>query len=81
VTETNSNLVVRTPRDIARRLGSIRGVRREMARLYADARGGDLEPSVAAKLSYVLCCIQKSLEAEVIEQRLAALEAAAERKP
>ncbi|MEJ1966494.1 MAG: hypothetical protein WDO56_35130 [Gammaproteobacteria bacterium] len=51
-------------------------VRRELARLYSDAREGKVvQPGNAAKLAYILTCLQKSLESEVIEKRLNELEA------
>ena len=57
------------------RLSDMRGVRRELARLYKDARTGNgLTPANAAKLAYTLTCLQRVLEAEVIEGRLNELE-------
>jgi hypothetical protein len=50
-------------------------VRRELARLYDDARNGKAKPGDAAKLAYILTCLQKCLEFEVIEKRLDTLEA------
>lgn len=59
----------------AGRLNSLRGVRRELARLYTDARNGNgITPGNAAKLAYVLTCTHKLLESEVIEARLIELE-------
>jgi len=49
-----------------------------MARVYADARNGVLEPSQATRLTYILTCLQKVLEVESIELRLDALEQKAE---
>lgn len=63
-----------TPQVRPSRLRTLRGVRREMARVYADARNGVLEPSVATRLTYILTCLQKVLEVENIELRLDALE-------
>lgn len=67
-----------TPQQISKRLGTLRGVRREMARVYADARCRHLDPADATKFAYVLTAIQKALEAETLEARIAKLEQAAE---
>jgi hypothetical protein len=45
-----------------------------MAQLYVDAREGRENPSIAAKLTYILQAIQKCLEAERIEERISVLE-------
>jgi hypothetical protein len=58
----------------SRRLNSMGAVRRELARLYDDARNGKAKANDAAKLAYILTCLQKCLEFEVIEKRLDALE-------
>jgi hypothetical protein len=49
-------------------------VRRELARLYVDARQERLDPSAAAKLAYILTCLHKAIETEMVEQRIADLE-------
>jgi hypothetical protein len=50
-------------------------VRKELARLYVDARQGNgVTPGSGAKLAYMLTCCLKVLEIEVVESRLAALE-------
>jgi hypothetical protein len=61
----------------------MKGVRKELARLYVDARTGSrgVSPGSAAKLAYVLGCCQKVLEVEVIETRIAALEARVAERP
>lgn len=56
------------------RLHSLRGVRRELAKIYVDARQGALLPSSAAKLAYILTCLTKVLEVEILERRLDAIE-------
>ena len=56
------------------RLGTPSGVRRELARLYVDARQERLDPSAAAKLAYILTCLHKAIETEMVEQRIADLE-------
>lgn len=63
-----------TPRVRPSRLGTASGVRRELARLYADARRSELNPAAAAKLAYILTCLHKAIETEIVEQRIAQLE-------
>lgn len=62
-----------TPRVRPSRLGTPSGVRRELARLYVDARRDRVNPSAAAKLAYILTCLYKAIETEM-EQRIADLE-------
>jgi hypothetical protein len=45
-----------------------------LARLYVDARRDRVNPSAAAKLAYVLTCLHKAIETEMVEQRIADLE-------
>lgn len=56
------------------RLNKLSKVRRELARLYADLRNGRVTPRVAGSGAYILTAITKTLEVEVIEERIAALE-------
>lgn len=49
-------------------------MRRELARLYVDARRDRVNPSAAAKLAYILTCLHKAIETEMVEQRIADLE-------
>jgi hypothetical protein len=49
-------------------------VRRELARLYVDARHDRVNPGAAAKLAYILTCLHKAIETELVEQRIADLE-------
>ena len=56
------------------RLNSLSRVRRELARLYAGLRNGRVTPKVAGTGAYILTAITKTLEAEIIEQRISALE-------
>ena len=62
------------PRVRPSRLGTPSGVRRELARLYLDARHERVHPSAAAKLAYILTCLHKAIETELVEQRIADLE-------
>ena len=63
-----------TPRVRPSRLGTPSGVRRELARLYLDARKDRVNPNAAAKLAYILTCLHKAIETERVEQRIADLE-------
>ena len=55
-------------------LRDVDAVRREMGRVYRDARRGQIESTEAAKLTYILAEIRKTFEVTVLERRLAALE-------
>jgi hypothetical protein len=50
-------------------------IRRELARLYREARGGRLDKGEANKLAWLLGELRKAVELEEFEARLAALEA------
>lgn len=50
-------------------------VRREMAKVYREARSGKIDKAEAAKLVWILGEVRKSMEAEEIERRLSELEA------
>lgn len=51
-------------------------VRRELAKVYREARSGKLDKAEAAKLTYILGELRKAIELEEIERRLDALESA-----
>ena len=55
-------------------LRDVDAVRREMGRVYRDARRGQIESTEAAKLTYILAEIRRTFEVTVLERRLAALE-------
>jgi hypothetical protein len=61
-----------TPKRI--KLTTVRGVRREMASVYADCRQGRLDPSIGSRLTYILIAVAKVLEVSDLEARLIALE-------
>lgn len=63
------------------RLHRLTSVRRELARLYADLRNGRVTPRVAGTGAYILSAITKTLEVEVIENRITVLEERAEGLP
>lgn len=61
----------------APRIGSLHDVdaiRREMSRVYREARRGTLDTREAGRLVYILGEIRKCYEVSVLERRLAALE-------
>jgi hypothetical protein len=60
------------------RLNSLRNVRRELARLYVDLRHDRVTSKVAGTGAYILTAITKTLEVEILEQRVEALEERAE---
>lgn len=55
-------------------LNDLDGVRREMARVYRDMRGGRVHSQDGARLVYVLGELRKMFEACDLEKRIAALE-------
>jgi len=56
------------------KLNNANEVRREMARVYRDARGGAIDTSDGSKLVYMLSVIAKAVELSVIEERISLLE-------
>ena len=56
------------------RLDSIGRVRLELAKLYRAARAGEIQTGDASRLGFLLLSIGKLIEAEVLEQRITALE-------
>jgi hypothetical protein len=63
-----------TPTPSKIKLNELEDVRREMARVYREARGGKIDSSEAGRLAYILTGIGKLIEATVIEKRLEHLE-------
>ena len=49
-------------------------VRDELARVYREARRGDLSTNEAGKLTYILMAIKQVIETGDLEQRIEALE-------
>ena len=56
------------------KLNELEDVRREMARVYREARGGMIDSSEAGRLAYILTGIGKLIEATEIEKRLSQME-------
>ena len=56
------------------RLDSMAGVRRELARLYREARAGELDVAAASRLANVLQILGRMIEGSEIEARVEALE-------
>ena len=55
-------------------LATAEDIRREMGRVYREARSGKLPTSEATKLTYILTQILRATEIYLMEQRLSALE-------
>lgn len=55
-------------------LRSPMALRREMGRLYRDARTGKINPAEATKLAYILELMRKAFETTEMEERLGLLE-------
>jgi hypothetical protein len=56
------------------RLDTLRRVRRELARVYVEARDGRRPVAEAARLSYMLATLGRLIEGAEVEGRLATLE-------
>lgn len=63
-----------TPTPPKIKLNELEDVRREMARVYREARGGTIDTSEAGRLAYILTGIGKLIEATDIERRLVQME-------
>ena len=62
------------------RLDNIAGVRRELARLYREARASSMDVGDASKLANILQILGRMIEGSVLEQRVVELERQAERQ-
>jgi hypothetical protein len=56
-----------------RRLRTVGGVRRELCRVYGEARDGTLDPQDATRLTHVLVAITRLIEGSELEQQIADL--------
>lgn len=56
------------------RLDSVRSVRREIARLYREARAKQLDVADASKLGNLLFLVGRLIEGQELEARISALE-------
>jgi hypothetical protein len=73
-TGNNMPLTLPPPKPRIGRLDTLAGIRKELGRVYREARRGELHASTATRLAYILETLRKGIELEVIEQRLRALE-------
>jgi hypothetical protein len=56
------------------RLSTMNSVRQEMARVYREARRGEISEQKAGRLCYILSLIARIIEGSDLEQRVAKLE-------
>jgi hypothetical protein len=63
-----------TPTPPKIKLNALEDVRREMASVYREARGGRMDTSEAGRLAYILSSIGKLIEATDIERRIVQME-------
>lgn len=63
-----------TPTPSKIKLNTLEDVRREMARVYREARDGIIDSSEAGRFAYILTGIGKLIEATDIEKRLSQME-------
>ena len=74
--ELERDLVTVCPSPRSRmRLGTVRECRRELAKLYVEARRGTIEPSDATRLAYLLTSLANMISDSEMEERIEALEA------
>jgi hypothetical protein len=57
------------------KLDTLQDVRREMAKVYREARSELIDPATASKLVWVLQAVGKVIEGSDLEKRVEALEA------
>jgi len=69
------------PRRSRTTLRTLDDVAVELARLYRRAERGQIPTADASRLTYILTCLGKVIEATVIEARLTALEVIANEEP
>jgi hypothetical protein len=72
IIDATSGACTPTPPKI--KLNSLDDVRREMASVYREARGGRMDASEAGRLTYILIGIGKLIEVTDIERRLVQME-------
>ena len=58
------------------RLDTLPRVRRELARIYAEARDGKRDVAAASKLGHMLAILGRLIEGAELEERIARVEAA-----
>jgi hypothetical protein len=56
------------------KLETVKDVRRELARIYREARRGELKPETATKLAFLLDLTSRMIERSELEARIEALE-------
>lgn len=69
-----------TPSRLRLKLATIEDVRRELARLYREAKSGQRNVQDASRLAHVLSVLARLIEGADLERRVLALEAAAQAK-
>ena len=67
----------RTPRAQIR-LSSIKDCRRELAKVYTEARRGSVDPQNATRLTYILVAISNMIKDHELEERIKKLEGQSE---
>jgi len=65
-----------TPRPQKRtKLGNVREIRAELARVYRKAKAGEIDSGTATRLAYLLDLMSRMIERGELEERVEALEA------
>jgi hypothetical protein len=63
------------PRRVRVKLDTVQDARKEMSKLYREARAGKIDVQDASRLSNILMLIGRMIEGSDLERRLEALEA------
>jgi hypothetical protein len=61
------------------RLGTIREIRGELAKVYREARSGKIDTATATRLAYLLDLMSRMIERSELEERVAVLESKSDR--
>ena len=64
----------KTPRRVRVKLETVTDARKEMSKLYREARAGKIDIADASKLTNILMLIGRMIESSDLEKRVAALE-------
>ena len=70
----NGKELIPNPAPRVGRLDTLQAVRRELSRVYRDARTGKIDTADASRLGFLLVSLAKIIEGSTLEQRIAALE-------
>jgi len=70
----NGKELIPNPAPRVGRLDTLQAVRRELSRVYRDARTGKIDPQDGTRFAFILSSIAKLIESSDLEERIAKLE-------